>query len=138
MLLDMDEAAEWFNSFVLVPKSNGKVSLCLGPVRLNHRGPMHHDILLKLNNAQYISLIDMSFGYYNLKVDKKSSYFTTFTCHFGRYRYKRLPFGAAPAGDMFQRTIDEIFKGLPNVFAIADDILVVGYDVDGEDHDDIL
>ena len=25
---------------------------------------------------------------------------------------------------------------LPNVFGIADDILVVGYDVDGIDHDD--
>ena len=25
-----------------------------------------------------------------------------FACQFGRYRYKRLPFGAVSAGDMFQ------------------------------------
>ena len=31
---------------------------------------------------------------------------------------------------MFQRKIDEIFKDLPNVFDIADDILVLGYDTD--------
>ena len=37
---------------------------------------------------------------------------------------------------MFQRKIDEIFKGLPNVFGIADDILVVGYDIDGKDLDE--
>ena len=33
-------------------------------------------------------------------------------------------------GDMFQWTIDEIFKGLPNVYPITD-ILIVGYDTDG-------
>ena len=35
---------------------------------------------------------------------------------------------------MFQRKIDEMLKDLPNVFGIADDILVVGYDADGKDH----
>ena len=60
----------------------------------------------------------------------------TFACQFGRYRYKRLPYGAAPTGDMFQ--IDEIFKNLPNVFGIADDILIVGYDIAGKDHDEML
>ena len=50
----------------------------------------------------------------------------------------RLLFGATPTGDMFQSKIDEIFKNLPNVFGIANDILVVGYDSDGKDHDDTL
>ena len=39
---------------------------------------------------------------------------------------------------MFQRKIDEIFKDLPNVFSIAEDIVVISYDRDGEDHDDTL
>ena len=47
-------------------------------------------------------------------------------------------FGAAPLGDMFQRKIDEIFKDLPNVFSIADDIWFVGYEADGKDHDEML
>ena len=34
--------------------------------------------------------------------------------------------------------IDEIFKGMPNVFGIADDILIAGYDADGIDHNMIL
>ena len=61
-----------------------------------------------------------------------------YACQFGRYRYKILPFGAAPAGDMFQRKLDEIFKDLPNVFGITDDILVVGCDVCDKDHDNRL
>ena len=37
--------------------------------------------------------------------------------------------------DMFQGKIDEIFKGLPQVFGIADDILIVGFDADDRDDD---
>ena len=136
---------EWCNSFIFVPKPNGKVRLCLDPVRLNqalirpvHRGPTLNDIFLKLNNVKYLSLIDARPGYHNLKLDESSTYLTTFVCQFGRERYKRLPFGAAPPGDMFQHKIDEIFKNFPNVFGIADDILVVGYDTDRKDHDEML
>ena len=39
---------------------------------------------------------------------------------------------------MLQRKIDEILKDLPNVFGITDDILVVGYDRGGKDHDEPL
>ena len=41
-------------------------------------------------------------------------------------------------GDIFQRNREEIFKDLPNVFNIADDIFFLGYDVDGKDHDSTL
>ena len=34
-LLGVDEATEWCNSFVLAPKANGKVRLCLDPAQLN-------------------------------------------------------------------------------------------------------
>ena len=85
-----------------------------------------------------MSIIDASLGYDNLKLDKQSSYLTTFACPFGRYRYKRLPFRAMPAGDMFQSKIDKIFNDMPNVFGIADDILVKGYNKDGTDHDEAV
>ena len=126
-------------------KLNRKVILCLDPARLNqtlirpvHRVPTLDNIFLILNNTQYHSLIDASSGYHNLKFDERSSYLTTFMCQFGRYRYKRLLFGATLAGDMFKRNIDKIFKDLPNVFGITDYILVVGYDRDGKDHDATL
>ena len=142
--LGVDETSEWCNSFVLVPKANGKVRLCLDPAHLNqalirpvHRGPTLNNILPKLNNVQYMSIIDASSGHHNLKLDKQSSYLTTFSCPFGRYWYKCLPFRAVPAGDMFQCKIDKIFNDMPNVFGIAD-ILVIGYDKDGADHDEAV
>ena len=82
--------SEWCNSFVLVPKTNGKVRFCLDPVHLNqalirqiHRGPTLNDILPKLNNAKYLSVIDASSGYHNLEPDERSSYLTMFACQFG-------------------------------------------------------
>ena len=69
---------------------------------------------------------------------EKSLYLTTCTCQFGRYRYKWLPFGAVPAGNMFQCKIDKIFNDMPNIFGIADDILVIDYDNDGTDHDAMM
>ena len=39
---------------------------------------------------------------------------------------------------MFQYKIDEIFNDMPSVFGIADDILVIGYDKDGTDHDEAV
>ena len=96
---------------------------------------MLNDILPKLNNVQYMSIIDVSLGYHNLKLDKQSSYLTTFACLFGRYRYKHLPFRATSAGDMLQCKIDEILNDMPNVFGIAEDILVIGCNKDGRDHD---
>ena len=85
-----------------------------------------------------MSIIDASLGYDNLNLDKQLSYLTTFVCPFGRYRYKHLPFGAVLAGDMFQCKNNKIFNDMPNVFGFADDILVIGYDKDGTDHDEAV
>ena len=93
--LGVDKTAEWCNSFVLVSKVNGKVKLCLDPVKLNqalirpvHIGPMLNNILPRLNNVKYMLIIDARSGYHNLKLDEKSSYLTTFACLFGWYQYK--------------------------------------------------
>ena len=50
------------------------------------------------------------------------------------YWYIRLPIGAALAGSMFQKKIDKLFSDIPNVFGIADDILIAGFGADGRVH----
>ena len=73
--LEVHETSKWCNSFVLMPKANAKVTLCLDPACLNqalirpiHRGPTLNDTLPKLNSAKYLSLVDGSSGYHNLKL----------------------------------------------------------------------
>ena len=61
--------------------------------------------------------------------------FNYFSCPFGRYRYIWLPFGVAPACDVFQRKTDELFQKLLNVFGIANDILIAWLSDLDKDHD---
>ena len=121
---------------------NGKVRLWLDLDSLNkvlirpvQREPALNDILPRLAGMKYLTLIDVSSGYHNLKLDEKSSYFITFSCPFGRYRYIRLLFGTAQAADKFWKKIDELFSDMSNVFGIADDILIAGFDKQSKDHD---
>ena len=58
---------------------------------------------------------------------------------YGCYRFKHLPFRLSCAGDLFQAKIDEIFSDMhDSTQGIADDILVIGFDDDGSDHDAAL
>ena len=49
---------------------------------------------------------------------------TAITTPFGLFEFLRMPFGLKNAGKTFQRFINEVTNGLPDVFAYADDILV--------------
>ena len=49
---------------------------------------------------------------------------TAITTPFGLFEFLRMPFGLKDAGKTFQRFINEVTNGLPDVFAYADDILV--------------
>ena len=44
----------------------------------------------------------------------------------GLYRYNRLPFGVSSAPAIFQRTMENILQGLPQVCIYIDDILITG------------
>ena len=41
-------------------------------------------------------------------------------------------------GDMFQKKVDKLFCSMLNVFGIAKDILLAGFDKQGKDHDETL
>ena len=67
---------------------------CLGPARLNqalilptHRGLTLNNILPKLTNVHYMTMIDVSLHYDNKEHDKKILIFTTFAFQFGGYRF---------------------------------------------------
>ena len=87
--LGVNKTVEWHKSFVIVPQPNGTICLYLDPTRLYqaltkpaHYCPTNNGILPKLINACYMILMDLSSGYHNLKLDKKSFYLTTFVCQF--------------------------------------------------------
>ena len=89
----------------------------------------------KLTGATVITVLDCSKGYWHQLLDYKSSYLTTFNTKIGHFQFTVMPFGVTVAGDVFQGKLDSIFLNLENVMIIADDIMVIGYQEDEQDHD---
>ena len=69
---------------------------------------------------------DVRNGFWHVELDDESSRLTTFSTLFGRYRRKRMPFGIAPASELFQCKLEQQLEGLAGVKNIHDDILVLG------------
>ena len=78
----------------------------------------------KLHGCRYFSTLDQSSGYWNIEVHPDSVHLLTFNTPFGRYAYKKLPFGLVSSQDVFQRAVDETFGDIPDVYCIADDVLI--------------
>lgn len=96
--------------------------------------PTLEEILPKLTGAQLFSIVDAKCGYWNVVLDKESSYLTTFNSPFGRYCFKRMPFGLKMSQDIFQVKIDQTFEGCEGVVGIADDIVISGKTEEEHDH----
>ena len=64
---------------------------------------------------------------WHVKLADKSSYLTTFHTPFGRYRWRRMPFGISSASQVFQWKMHEFAKGLTGIEVIPDDFLYAVY-----------
>ena len=72
--------------------------------------------------------MDAKAGYWSIHLDGTSQEIITFRTPFGRYCYKRLPFGLCMPQDLFQQAMDRILARTPGCVAIADDVVVYGRD----------
>ena len=70
--------------------------------------------------------LNVTSGYWQIKLGEESSLLTTFSTPFGRYRFTRMPFGIHSAHDVFQKTMDVAFEGINGCKSIIDDMLVWG------------
>ena len=143
VLEKIEEPTDWVSSLVVVEKPNGQICVCLDPKDLNraikrqhHPMPTKDEILSKLSGAAVFSKLDASSGYWQIKVDEPSSKLLTFNTPFGRYHFKRLPFGIHSAAEVFQKKVTEIISGLDGVANDKDDIIIFGKS--RTEHDQIL
>ena len=134
ILAPVTEPTQWVSSMVVVPKSDGKLRICLDPKDLNMAIQREHyplptieDIATRLHGAKLFTVLDVRHGFWHVPLDESSSLLTTFNTPFGRYRWKRMPFGICSAPEVFQRRMHEIIEGLKGVEVVADDFVVVGF-----------
>ncbi|PIK54404.1 hypothetical protein BSL78_08722 [Apostichopus japonicus] len=122
----VDYPTSWVNSMVVVQNR-----ICLDPRDLNQYVKRSHyqlptvtEITAQLSGAKFFSILDASSGFWQVRLDEPSADLCTFNSPFGRYKFKRLPFGLNSAPEVFHRLVHEIFEGLQGVTTYIDDILV--------------
>ena len=109
---------------MVVVTTPSKIRIYLDPKHLNtavirpkYQLPTLDELLPKLSRAKVFSTLDAKDGFYQVGLDENSSLKTTFWTPFGRYRYRRLPFGINLAPEEFECKLHEKL----------DDILVMGH-----------
>ena len=126
--------SDWAAPIVAVPKKDGKLRLCgdykvtINPVLEVDQYPLPRpdDLFATLSGGKIFSKIDLSQAYQQMPLDMKSRNLVTINTHRGLFRYNHLPFEVASAPAVFQRAMDTILQGIPNVICYIDDILVSG------------
>nr|GEY05657.1 reverse transcriptase domain-containing protein [Tanacetum cinerariifolium] len=65
--------------------------------------PFMDQMLERLAGNEYYCFLDGFFGYFQIPIDPHDQEKTTFTCPYGTFSYRRMPFGLCNAPDTFQR-----------------------------------
>ncbi|CAB4006996.1 Hypothetical predicted protein, partial [Paramuricea clavata] len=135
----VDGPTAWVNSMVVNEKRSGKLRICIDPRDLNkairrehYQLPTQQEITSRLTGAKYFSKLDATSGFWQMPLDKESS-FLTFNTPFGRYRFTVVPFGVVFAQEVFHKTVHEHFRDISGCETDIDDILIWGRTIDEHD-----
>uniref|UniRef100_A0A8C8DRB5 ribonuclease H n=1 Tax=Oryzias sinensis TaxID=183150 RepID=A0A8C8DRB5_9TELE len=138
------QPTHWCAGLVVAPKAKpGKIRLCVDMTHLNkwvrrerHILPAVDHTLAMLSGAKVFTKLDATSGFWQIPLAKESRLLTTFITPFGRYAFNRLPFGISSAPEHFQRRMSQMLEGCEGVVCHADDVVVVGEDM--QQHDERL
>ncbi|GKB31589.1 reverse transcriptase domain-containing protein [Tanacetum coccineum] len=90
--------------------------------------PFMDQMLERLAGNEYYCFLDGFSGYFQIPIDPKDQEKTTFTCPYGTFAYRRMPFGLCNAPGTFQRCMMAIFHDMieETMEVFMDDFSVFG------------
>ena len=88
--------------------------------------PNPDDVQATLAGKRLFTAVHMSDVFWHIKLSVESSYVCTFNTRWGKKRFTPMPFGISSASEVLQQRNDEKFGSIPNVFVIADNLIVAG------------
>ena len=125
--------SKWAAPIVPVRKGDGvricgdyKVTVNRAILEDKYPLPKVDDLYTSLAGGLTFSKLDLSRAYLQLVLDEQSREYVTINTHKGLFQYTRLPFGVSVAPSVFQRTLESLLAGIPNVCIFLDGILVTG------------
>ncbi|RVW35269.1 Retrovirus-related Pol polyprotein from transposon 17.6 [Vitis vinifera] len=74
--------------------------------------PFIDQVLERVSGHPFYCFLDGYSGYFQIEIDVEDQEKTTFTCPFGTYAYRRMPFGLCNAPATFQRCMLSIFSDM--------------------------
>ena len=123
----------WVSPLVIIPKQSGDIRVCVdmrtantAVIRERYMIPTVDEVIQRMSGSTVFSKIDLKCGYHQLEVEEQSRSITTFACHLGIFRYKRLIFGISSAPELFQHVVQQALAGCEGVENISDDLIVHG------------
>eukprot|EP00253_Pinus_taeda_P028534 PITA_28534 len=134
--------SKWVSPLVVVPKKNGKWRICVDYKELNKATQKDHFPLPFINQVldtyagkKFFYFLDGFSGYNQIQITPEDQDKTTFTCPWGTFAYRVLPFGLCNALTTFQRAILSIFVDLINEGL---EVYMVDFTPYGDDFDPAL
>ncbi|GKA07606.1 reverse transcriptase domain-containing protein [Tanacetum coccineum] len=90
--------------------------------------PFMDQMLERLAGNEYYCFLDGFFGYFQIPIDPQDQEKTTFTCPYGTFAYRRMPFSLCNAPGTFQRCMMAIFHDMieETMEVFMDDFSVFG------------
>ncbi|GJW88348.1 reverse transcriptase domain-containing protein [Tanacetum coccineum] len=90
--------------------------------------PFMDQMLERLAGNEFYCFLDGFSGYFQIPIDPQDQEKTTFTCPYGTFAYRRMPFGLCNAPGTFQRCMVAIFHDMieKTMEVFMDDFLVFG------------
>lgn len=106
MTAPMDAPTDWVSNVVIATKPSTNLRICIDSKELNkalkrERYPIQviEDVLPELSKARVFTKVDARNGYWHVVLDEESAKLMMFDTPFGRYHWKRLPFGVSVSLD---------------------------------------
>ena len=88
------------------------------------------------HGCSWFSSIDIKDAYYHIPVLPADIHKLTITTPIGNFKYLFLPMGLATSSNYFQKLMNEVLSGLPQVFEYLDNIIIMSSSL--EDHQRLL
>jgi Reverse transcriptase (RNA-dependent DNA polymerase)/RNase H-like domain found in reverse transcriptase/Retroviral aspartyl protease/Integrase core domain/Integrase zinc binding domain len=131
--LIQESSSPWGFPVLFVKKPGGKWRMCIDFRALNavtkkngYPLPRIQECLDLIANATYLSKIDLTQGYYQVRVDAKDREKTAFNTREGKFEYLAMPFGLSNAPATFQTLMNRILRQFigKSVIVYLDDIVI--------------